>query len=88
MPGRPGANVAPVRDPGGKSGCRCMDMIGKVHRCTCTETIEEFDKPRNKKKQQPNFGSHDTSKKCAGCVAALLGGKNELVSPFPPKNNL
>ncbi len=49
MPGQPGANVAPVRDPGGKSGCRCMDMIGKVHRCTCTETTEEFDKPRNKK---------------------------------------
>ncbi len=65
-----------------------MDMIGKVHRCTCTETIEEFDKPRKIKKQQPNFGFHDTSKKCAGCVAALLGGKNELVSPFPSKNNL
>lgn len=99
VPGRPGANVAPVRDPGGKSGCRSMDMIGKVHLSTCTEAIEEFDKPRNEKtKQQPNFGFYDTSKKpnasmqgdvceCVVCVCkdALLGGKNELVSPFPPR---
>lgn len=99
VPGRPGANVAPVRDPGGKSGCRSMDMIGKVHLSTCTEAIEEFDKPRNEKtKQQPNFGFYDTSKKpnasmqgdvcecvLCGCRDALLGGKNELVSPFPPR---
>lgn len=87
MPGRPGANVAPVRDPGGKSGYRCMDMIGKVHLCTCTEKIEEFDRPRNQKQQQPNFGFHDTSKMCWMC-GCTPGREEPIGKSFPPKNNL